>query len=196
MWNLPVTEQQGTDISFCRRQVPYHTGKRVLNLRDCESPPLKTGFHYVQVLFKTGFHYVQVLLKICFHYVQVLFKTGFHYVQVLLKTGFHYVQVLFKTGFHYVQVLFKTGFAVTSRLFLLKRFATATDICICWALLYDDIIVQALAWLCLGVRKYLGPNVRHFTRTEQETSVHSSLQSFGLSVWNCLHVTLTAPAIF
>jgi len=48
-------EMQVTKIIFCCRQVLIHTGACSLDLWDCESVPLMTGFCNVQVPFNTGF---------------------------------------------------------------------------------------------------------------------------------------------
>jgi hypothetical protein len=51
----PAYDGTGSNKIFFRfTQVPFHTGSWSLNLRDCNSYPLKTNFRYVHVSFKAG----------------------------------------------------------------------------------------------------------------------------------------------
>jgi len=54
-WNLPITEQQGTEVFFRCRRVPFNTGTSHLDPRDCKCFLLKTSLRYAKVPFKTGF---------------------------------------------------------------------------------------------------------------------------------------------
>ena len=111
------------------------------------------------------------------------------------------------TGFHYVQVPLKTDFTVTIRTFLSKRFATANDCCVWWMVLCDGVILQAPVWSSdygfmvrfRGVKMPCDKCVSYDTHRagkSDNSGAHSSIQNFGLSVWNFLHVTLTAPRNF
>ena len=50
-----MTEPQGTESPPLQAGSVSHTGTLRLDPRNCESIPLKMGFHYVQVPLKTGF---------------------------------------------------------------------------------------------------------------------------------------------